>query len=639
MNRRRVKSAYEPSIVDTIITGVAPALIICMISSLVFFLIVAFYRSEYSSRLMYILGLYTFATVLVARIAIESGRAHANIFGIALFAAACVAMFRFVTISGPMAAISPVINVGLLLVAWYLADRITFDCTLVDERQESTQKGLLQSLNLVDHEPAKWVESTEQIQAKSGSSRITKRKAKQHNPGVWVLYFALLAIPLFGLGQVAIPDEAIRRQAFIYLLIYLACALTLLLTTSFVGMRRYLRQRGVEMPNEMTRLWLAYGTAGIAFILVGCLILPLPTKRGVGFAWLPFDFTSPQGLSTSNWGWGKEGPKEANNQSSQPNSGNPTGKQAADAARDAGGPPQENGGGPQAPSDQGQKQSSQSGRSQPNSKADSKPADSKSSSNDQSNSSESKPKSDAQNTEQSKSDQHQDANQRQSTDANPSKLRPEDNSSTQNKERASSNDFEKKQPDEQRESVDQPKASPSSNRAPSFQLPSNLGAMLKWILIAILIGVLVIYALTHPKELAQLWSDLMRIFEGWFGSQSKPRSAANADSTKAQLEELKARPFSSFSDPFREGSAMDPRQIVAHTFAALEAWAEERGNSRAADQTAEEFARSLARKQPKVASHATGAAQMLDRVMFAGWSPSPSDISNLAQLWLLMKNN
>ncbi len=118
-------------------------------------------------------------------------------------------------------------------------------------------------------------------------------------------------------------------------------------------------------------------------------------------------------------------------------------------------------------------------------------------------------------------------------------------------------------------------------------------------MIAVLIGILVVYALTHPKEIAQLWNDLLRMFDGLFGSRSrKPSPVTPGDALASVFEESTIRPFSIFPDPFREGSGMNPKEVVAHTFAALEAWAEERGNRRATDQTAEEFARQLARKHP-----------------------------------------
>ena len=299
-----VKLSATP--LDAIAVAASTALIVGMVASLIFFLVVAFYRGQYDSRLMYIFGLYTVATVLIARIAIESGRAYANAFSLPLAIVSIVAIMRFVTFSGPLGPLSWVVNIGLLAIAWYLADRITFDCTQVSDRQRSVRQGLLQSLGLLKPEIA-----SRQPQLALGSSTTTaataKRRAKKHNPGVSVLYFALLAFPLFGLGQLAIPAAEQRNQAFFFLIGYLACALSLLVLTSLVGMRRYLRQRGVAMPAEMTTQWIASGIGGIVLLLLLCLLLPLP-GRSLGLVGLPSFVQSPEGLSPSRWGWGKENP-------------------------------------------------------------------------------------------------------------------------------------------------------------------------------------------------------------------------------------------------------------------------------------------------------------------------------------------
>ncbi len=64
-------------------------------------------------------------------------------------------------------------------------------------------------------------------------------------------------------------------------------ALGLLLTTSFLGLRRYLRQRKLQMPAAMTRMWLAMGT-GLALALL-CLALLLPQPQGEYSVTAPLD--------------------------------------------------------------------------------------------------------------------------------------------------------------------------------------------------------------------------------------------------------------------------------------------------------------------------------------------------------------
>ena len=111
-----------------------------------------------------------------------------------------------------------------------------------------------------------------------------RRVSAPHSPGRWVVYFSLAALPLFGVGQMLLPGDAVaaRRTGFIFLALYLAAALMLLVTTSFLGLRRYLRQRYLKMPPAIAVAWLKFGV-GVAFIvLIGAVFLPRP---GANEAW------------------------------------------------------------------------------------------------------------------------------------------------------------------------------------------------------------------------------------------------------------------------------------------------------------------------------------------------------------------
>ncbi len=322
MNQTERTEKPRATAFDGLAAALSPALIIGMIGSLVFFLVIAFYRGQYDARLMVILGLYTAAIVLVARIAIESDRARSIAFAVPLAIAAMLGMMRFVTISGELAAFAWIVNVGLLGLTWYLADRITFDCTLLEEDRESLQGGLLQTIGSQvasaagqDKQPATPPTAAQGTRQPIGAAPLKKAK---HNPGVWVLYFALIAFPLFGVGQLVVPDERQRALAFWCLVSYLGFALALLMTTSLLGMRRYLRQRGAMMPPDITAKWFAAGGLIIVGILVACMLMPLPGKQ-LSVAGLKIELTSPDNLTTSRFGWGQDGnqPGQAGNQKGQ----------------------------------------------------------------------------------------------------------------------------------------------------------------------------------------------------------------------------------------------------------------------------------------------------------------------------------
>src|SRR5262249_14177199 len=105
-----------------------------------------------------------------------------------------------------------------------------------------------------------------------------QRRTAPHTPGVWVIYFALAALPLFALGQSLVdPGDEKRRQAtFLQMTVYVASALALLVTTSLLGLRRYLRQRKAKIPGTMTASWLGLGAVIIVVFLALGAFLPRP---------------------------------------------------------------------------------------------------------------------------------------------------------------------------------------------------------------------------------------------------------------------------------------------------------------------------------------------------------------------------
>ena len=81
-----------------------------------------------------------------------------------------------------------------------------------------------------------------------------------------------------------------RRYVFLLVLVYVASGLGLLLTTSFLGLRRYLRQRRLEMPAAMAGVWIGAGCALIVATLALAAALPRPNAE-YDFAKLPFRYS------------------------------------------------------------------------------------------------------------------------------------------------------------------------------------------------------------------------------------------------------------------------------------------------------------------------------------------------------------
>ncbi len=114
----------------------------------------------------------------------------------------------------------------------------------------------------------------------------------------------------------------------------------------------------------------------------------------------------------------------------------------------------------------------------------------------------------------------------------------------------------------------------------------TLGGLFKWLLIAVLAGIVLLYVATHFDEFKRLVADLINFINGLLGRRQAVTNAVSEESS-ATIEQPERRPFNSFVNPFAKGlKGWQGPQVVQHTFAALEAWAAQRGRVRAVDQTA-----------------------------------------------------
>jgi hypothetical protein len=263
----------DKTIADHLVVSISPVLIMLLVGSLGFFLIEVFFRGPAIGSVRWVLFWFVLAVVLVSRIGIEQGTTQAAFYGVALAAATWLYLVR----------IYPAYILGMILlgVVWWCAHKLTWDCTLIDEDEDASGGGLLETAgDRKNFLPSK-IRLTKTRESKSGH---TPTPATPHSPGLWVVYFSLAALPLFGIGQMLLPrdDLAARHAGFALLFVYVAAALGLLLTTSFLGLRRYLRQRHLPMPPMIAFGWIRFGVGVAALVLIGALLLPRP---GANDAW------------------------------------------------------------------------------------------------------------------------------------------------------------------------------------------------------------------------------------------------------------------------------------------------------------------------------------------------------------------
>jgi len=266
------------TLADYMVIGISPMLIMLLVGSLTFFLIQVFYRGEAAGSVRWVLFWFVMAVVLVSRIGIEQGAAHAAGYGLALAVATWIYLVK----------VHPAVLLGMILlgIVWWSAHKLTWDCTLIDEDEDASGSGLLQTAG----EKQTFKRDSVAAIGKKIIARFNfwddreRRAPVPHPPGLWVVYFSLVALPLFGIGQMLLPvgDTASRRAGFAHLFVYMAAAAGLLLTTSFLGLRRYLRQRYLPMPGVIAFGWLKFGAGVACIVLIAALLLPRP---GVNDAW------------------------------------------------------------------------------------------------------------------------------------------------------------------------------------------------------------------------------------------------------------------------------------------------------------------------------------------------------------------
>jgi len=584
----------RPTLADYLAIAVSPVLVMLLVTSLLFFLLEVSYQGRYGERLHFIFAAFVFAAVLTARIAIEQGRERARLFAVPLGLVTYMALRRFVQYEGDLGAYAWAINLILLGVVWWCVDKLTWDCTHVDESRDTSDAGLLQTAGLEVRttvgpaqgtaetpEPSPEPEGLTSREVKSlsekGSDPLDLRgltpfrirtDRRPHAHGLWVVYFSLAALPLFGLGQLFVPGASLARRRYVFALLvaYVASGLGLLLLTSFLGLRRYLRQRRLRMPPAVAGVWMATGGVLIAALLGVAALLPRPNAE-YALAEMPLGLGSP----------GRESSPGA------------VGRDAAEHDR----------GGPRGATDGGHDEGSD-------------PDDHKQPGSDTSNGSERTSETGTQGDE------------------------GEAGSSKQNKS---------PQPTEQTggDGGEQPVAgSPRrSPREPRWWSNETALTVIRYVIFGV---ILVVAAFWLWRVRKGLWQSLRELLASWRGLWRGRfrRQAPKPDAGPGEPEvESPPPPFSALVDPFAGGEAArySAEELIRMTFAALEAWAREHGCPRGPEQTPHEFAARVGARDPDLAENSRRLADMYCRVAYAPGTPPSGGLRSLRRLWRQLREH
>jgi hypothetical protein len=656
------------TLMDYMVIGISPALIMGMVGSLLFFLLTVFYHGQYAGRLNFIFAMFTMAVVLIARISMERGIEYASVFAIALAVVTALAMARFVQIEGPLAGFSNLINWGLIAIVWWSAHKLTWDCTFIDDQQDASGEGLLQAVGFDSETVERQVNAVQSGGAQSPDSahngrhsatvrhggpdwyqRMVERRRRPHTPGVWVMYYALAALPLFGAGQWLIPafDTASRLHAFRLICVYVACALGLLLTTSFLGLRRYLRQRNLQMPADMAGLWLGLGAVMIVAVLLVCVFLPRP-GASLTVSQLPFGLGSPDQRRTSPHAFGNDGPERPEQATrtspqarQQPSASSASTSQKSEAATGAESAKQ--------PTSQSSDQSSRAGdTSNRDGSADStRPEDTQPGQSQRDATAPTQRPDQAPGGQQPRDSQRsgdREADQAKNTAAGGNKMPEQEPAGglqfKRDQQQPAAN--RPQQPADQRDAPAQ--SSPAPRSRPPWNptkilstITSGVGNLLRILFLVVIVAVATFFVWKYREQvrqaLAQLWRDLQNLWASLWGG----RRAMDVETT-APSEQPAGAPvasFASFRDPFASGQAerYTMEELVRYSFEAIEAWGREHGCARGEDQTPLEYAQQLARRHADIGPETQVLADLYCRVAYGREQIASHRRDNLRRLW------
>ncbi|MGF1581294.1 MAG: DUF4129 domain-containing protein [Gemmataceae bacterium] len=609
-----MSSTYESdrTVADYVASAITPVLIMALIGSLVFFLVEVFYVGQYPQRLLWTFFFYVFGAVLVSRMATQGDMASkAGLYGPVLALLAWIALIAFVkfppgTLAGEFGWL---INLGLVAVIWWSSHKLTMDSTIDEEKEDASGQGLLEVAGIDNDPKAKQEQSQSEPEPEKSQQRRKKKqntgltawmerlgkyredqKKKPKTHGVWVVYFSLAALPLFGLGQAFIPVEETwsRQYAFMLLAIYVASGLGLLLTTTFLSLRRYLRQKKVRMPLSITTTWLFFGGTLIVVMLVVAAVLPRPYPE-----YSVVDLIRGQSEKQKASQWAMKGDEPGKGK------GNPGQGEKGEKGKQSG--KGEKGKGQGQSKDRSGNQGKQKGKG---------------------------------NGGKQKSNQGS-GDQKRGKQGGESKQKNQQGQKRQAKDKG-----EKGTEKDGKASGKQQLPKPSSQPWASWIGP--YAKIFKYIVLGILGIIVLLVVLRNLLSFLANFTLWARDLLGWFRSLWTMFGGKESEVEGAEEEEEESvvhhRPLGSFSDPFLTGQAevMSPLELVKYSFEALEAWARDEGISRQSGETPLEFAERLGVLFPELAEPTT---RLVEYYAAAAYAPNllNADVADdLRQFWLVL---
>lgn len=269
---------------DWLVLAVTPALLVSLVSCLLFFIVDILYRGRHGGRMEWILFFSTVGMVLIGRVRLNDEIAkRASLYSGALGGLVWIGLGMYIPPPDGWPFPAHIAAMGTLVALGFWVTRIlVLDTTDLNDDDEIEGQGLLAAGGLEDDPAERLRAQVENATGRAHLQKIIKPARIRRPPGGVVVLFCLVTLPLFGLGQALIPvSEPERRWRSLLLLMgYLGSGFLLLLTCCFLGLRRYVARRGISMPPSMAAAWLGTGSLVVGIVLLGALLIPRPADTG-----------------------------------------------------------------------------------------------------------------------------------------------------------------------------------------------------------------------------------------------------------------------------------------------------------------------------------------------------------------------
>lgn len=163
---------------------------------------------------------------------------------------------------------------AIFIALWWCGHHLSAACAVSDDKvvAEAAEGGALRGLRFWRQRATAGAPPQVEAPDEGWTARLSTR-----HPGRVLLYFSLVALPLFGAGLLLFDDDnPAKARLGLTLFLYLWCALALLFLSSLRQLTVYFRRRELSLPDLIGIPWMALGFLGVTLALALAFVLPQP---------------------------------------------------------------------------------------------------------------------------------------------------------------------------------------------------------------------------------------------------------------------------------------------------------------------------------------------------------------------------